>query len=49
MLPMYSTVKSTHLYSLAGNFSKFGKCLPLLASGKPLGSSVNEHLSEACY
>jgi hypothetical protein len=28
MLPMYCTVKSIHLYSLAANFH-FGKCLSL--------------------
>jgi hypothetical protein len=32
MLPVYSIVKSTHLYSLAGNFPNLAGVYPLLVS-----------------
>ena len=35
MPPVYSTVKSTHLYSLAGNFLIWQVSTPLPASNKP--------------
>lgn len=39
MLPMYPTVKSTHLHSLTGNFIIWQVSTPLPAPGRPLGST----------